>query len=80
MLISTMSLNCISERIEILNKEMVLNNEFSGMCVKEHHDKHNDHQSLKKKMDEMRVRKADLVKKIRDLEIKNLDKEPSQCS
>ena len=50
---------------------MVSNNEFYKMCMKELHQKHNDHQTLKKEMDEMSVREADLVKIIGDLEIKN---------
>ena len=59
------------KRIEILIEEVVFKNEFYGMCVKELHHKNNDHQTLKKKMNEMRVREADLIKRIGDLEIKN---------
>ena len=59
------------KRIKILNKEVVSHNEFYKMCMKELHQKHNDNETLKKKMDEMRFREADVVKRIGDLEIKN---------
>ena len=53
----------------MLNEELVSNNEFYGMCVKELQHEHSNDQSLKMEMDEMRVREAELVKKISDLEI-----------
>ena len=51
------------KRIETLNEEVVSYNQLYDMCMKEIHCKHNDHQTLKKHMDEMRVREVDLVKK-----------------
>ena len=39
--------------------------------MKELHQKHNDDQTLKKKLDEMRVREANWVKRIGDLQILN---------
>ena len=49
-------------RIKILNKEVSCHNEFYIMFMKDFHQKDNDNQTLKKEMDEMRVREADLVK------------------
>ena len=46
-------------------------NEFYGICVKELHSKHNNHQPLKLEMDKMRVKEVDLVKRIGYLEITN---------
>ena len=63
MLMNTMSLKYISG--------VVPNNEFHKMCMKELHQKHNDHQTLKMAMYEMRVKEADLMKRIGDLIIKN---------
>ena len=59
------------KRIKILNEEVVFNNEFYGMCVKEFHHKHNYHHTLKMETYEMTVREADLIKRIGDLEVKN---------
>ena len=46
------------KRIEILNKEVISNNEFYAMHMKELHQKHNDHQFSKTIMYEMRVKEA----------------------
>ena len=58
-----MSLKKHLKRIEILNKEVVSNNEFYAMHMNELCHTHNDHQSLKTTMCEMRVKNADLIKK-----------------
>ena len=50
---------------------MVAHNELYKMCMKRLHQKHHENQTLKKEMDEMRVREADLVYRIWDLEIMN---------
>ena len=57
-----MSLKKHLKRIEILNKEVVSNNEFYAMHMNELCHTHNDHQSLKTTMCEMRVKNADLIK------------------
>jgi len=57
-----MSLKMHLKRIEILNKEVVSNNEFYAMHMNELCHTHNDHQSLKTTMCEMRVKNADLIK------------------
>ena len=57
------------KKIKILNEEVVYHNEFHKMCMNKLHQRHNDHQTLKKEMVEMRVREADLVKRNGGLEI-----------
>ena len=62
MMMGIMSLKKHLKRIEILNKEVVSNNEFYAMHMNELCHTHNDHQSLKTTMCEMRVKNADLIK------------------
>ena len=56
---------------KILNEKVLSNNQFYKMCMKELQHKHNDHQTLKMVMYDMRVREADWIKRIGDLEIRN---------